>query len=273
MKQRFIILLIFTLFTSNLFSQNTLQEFIIEKDNNPQAFYKSQGCTPDDGVIVFNTTIPDLKFNMPDTPNRLKKVTAFDKANSRYVICLQPTDTEIGGIFKYTIDITATGYKLSSISVNDVTPGITKYYKVNPKEDPEKKKLLKQISELEKTKTARQSIFIDLLGPGMLSLNYEYLFRLNSGNKISTGAMVGLISMSPQINYMLGKKSHHFELGGGLGYAYLMLDESQFSYNFRIGYRYQRQRGGFLFRFGLTPTTSYLGDLIPMVGISLGGSF
>jgi hypothetical protein len=137
MKQKITILLLFALFAGNMFSQNTqsttLNEFVIEKDNNPQVFYKSQGCTPNDGVIVFNTTIPNLKFAMPDTPRRLRSVPAFDKANNRYVLCLQPTDTEIGGYTKYSIDIIAAGYKNAIIDVREVHAGETQYFKINPK--------------------------------------------------------------------------------------------------------------------------------------------
>jgi hypothetical protein len=135
MKLKITVLLAFAFWASNLFSQTrgVLNEFVIEKDDSPQAFYKSQGCTPNDGVIVFNTTIPNLQFTMPDAPLRLRNVSAFDKANSRYVLCLQPTDTEIGGYTKYSIDISATGYKNDIIDVREVRAGKVQYFKINPK--------------------------------------------------------------------------------------------------------------------------------------------
>ncbi|MDR1631666.1 MAG: outer membrane beta-barrel protein [Dysgonamonadaceae bacterium] len=135
MKLKITILAIVTFLSGSLFSQTrgVLNEFVIEKGNSPQVFYKSQGCTPNDGVIVFNTTIPNLQFSMPDAPRRLRTVSAFDKANSRYVLCLQPTDTEIGGYTKYSIDISTAGYKSTIIDVREVRAGETQYFKINPK--------------------------------------------------------------------------------------------------------------------------------------------
>jgi len=134
-----LILLIFELcFTVCVFSQTTLQEFVIEKDDNPpsQIFYMNKGCTPDVGVIVFYTTIPELKFSMPDTPNRLKNVSTFDKENNCYVLCVQPTDTRIGGIAQYSIAITGAGYKpMPALMVSSISPGITQYFNIKLKDD------------------------------------------------------------------------------------------------------------------------------------------
>ena len=119
-----------------VFSQGNLREFIVEKDDNPQVFYKGQGCTPNDGVIVFYTTIPDLKFSMPDTPNRLKRISAFDRGNNCYVLCVQPTDTKIGGIMQYSIAITGSSYKpMPAFMVNSITAGVAQYFKIKIEED------------------------------------------------------------------------------------------------------------------------------------------
>jgi len=120
MKQYLILMLFMLLAIAKSFSQGVLQEFVINKDDSPQAFYKSIGCTPDDGVIVFNTVIRNLRFSMPDTPNRLKNVPYFNENDNFYVLCVQPTDGVIGGINKYSIDITATGYKKITIDVTEV---------------------------------------------------------------------------------------------------------------------------------------------------------
>ena len=119
-----------------VFSQGNLREFIVEKDDNPQVFYKGQGCTPNDGVIVFYTTVQDLKFSMPDTPNRLKRVSAFDRENNCYVLCVQPTDTKIGGIMQYSIAITGSSYKpMPAFMVNSITAGVAQYFKIKIEED------------------------------------------------------------------------------------------------------------------------------------------
>ena len=151
------IILILNLFTTVLgFSQNTLFEFTVEKDDNPQVFYKGKGCTPDDGVIVFYTTIPDLKFTMPDTPNRLKKVSDFDTVNNCYVLCVQPTDSKIGGIIRYSISITANGFKpMPAFMVSGINPGIAQYYSIKLKDEWKSafESLQKEIAELKEHNT------------------------------------------------------------------------------------------------------------------------
>jgi hypothetical protein len=135
MRLKIILFLLFLFLAGNLFSQGILNEFVIEKDDNPEVFYKSKGCTPDDGVIVFYTTIPNLKFSMPDTPSRLKNTPVFDKTNNCYVLCVQPNDNEIGGITKYSIDITAEGYKRGIVEDIKVQVNNTQSFTINPKID------------------------------------------------------------------------------------------------------------------------------------------
>ena len=152
MKHCFIILLLEFCCTALVLSQGTLREFVVEKDDNPlipQVIYR--GCTPDDGVIVFYTSIPDLKFSMPDTPNRLKNVSPFDRENNCYVLCIQPTDTRIGGIMQYSIDITGNEYKpISALMVSSLNAGVTQYFNIKPKYDLQSaiERLEKEIAEL-----------------------------------------------------------------------------------------------------------------------------
>ena len=137
MKHNFIILLFELCSTVCVFSQGTLQEFVIEKDgnDNPPVIYKSKGCTPDVGVIVFYTSIPDLNFSLPDTPSRLKNVSAFDKINNCYVLCMQPTDTKIGGIMQYSVAVTGTGYKpIPAFMISGIKAGIAQYFNIKLKE-------------------------------------------------------------------------------------------------------------------------------------------
>jgi outer membrane protein OmpA-like peptidoglycan-associated protein len=158
MKQKIIILCIAAFFAGDLFAQG-LNEFVIGKDYNSQeVFHKSQGCTPQDGVIVFNTTIPNLKFAMVDTPNRLKNVPAFDTKNNCYVLCVQPTDKNIGGITKYSIDIMAEGYKRAIIDINEVHATETQYFTVKSNKDilQELEELKQRLANIE-NKTVSQS--------------------------------------------------------------------------------------------------------------------
>jgi len=154
MKHCFIILLLELCSTALVLSQGTLREFVVEKDDSkqvPQVIYKDKGCTPDDGVIVFYTSIPDLKFSMPDTPNRLKNVSPFDRENNCYVLCVQPTDTRIGGIMLYSISITGNEYKpISAFMVSGITSGAAQYFKIKIEEDWKSafERLEKKIAEL-----------------------------------------------------------------------------------------------------------------------------
>ena len=139
MKYCLILLLFELCSTVWVFSQDTLREFTIEKDDreNDETIVFYPNCSPGDGVIVFYTTIPDLKFNLPNTPSRLKNVSAFDRLRNRYVLCLQPTDTTIGGFTKYSIEITGTGYKPEpAYQVSGIKPGLAQYFKINPKNPP-----------------------------------------------------------------------------------------------------------------------------------------
>ena len=135
MKHCLIIWLLALCSTAWVFPQGTLREFVVEKDDNPliPQVIIYRGCTPDDGVIVFYTTIPDLKFSMPDTPSRLKNVSPFDRENNCYVLCVQPTDTRIGGIMQYSIDITGNTFKpMIAFMVSSITSGVAQYFKINP---------------------------------------------------------------------------------------------------------------------------------------------
>lgn len=135
MKKIYLILLFAAGSAISVFSQTALNEFVVTKDENPpRVFYKSEGCTPSDGVLVFYTTIPNLKFDMPDTPGRLKNVSAFDPENNQYVLCVQPTDKTIGGITKYNLSITANNFKpMPAYTVININAAEPQYFRIDPK--------------------------------------------------------------------------------------------------------------------------------------------
>jgi len=146
-----LILILFALVAIPIFSQG---ELVIEKyDGTQDVFFKSKGCTPEDGVIVFYTDFSNLKFNMPDTPKRIRNISAFDKEKNCYVLCIQPTDKTLGGIAKYSIDITADEYIPITLDIKDVSVGNTQYFTINSKNDSTKveiEKLKSQQAELKK---------------------------------------------------------------------------------------------------------------------------
>lgn len=153
-----LILILFALVTIPMFSQG---ELVIEKYNGAQdVFYKSKGCTPEDGVIVFYTEFANLKFTMPDTPKRLRNVSTFDKEKNCYVLCIQPTDTKLGGIAKYSIDITAEGYIPSTFEVKDVRVGEAQYFTISSQNDPmiEIEKLKKEVAEMKKLQEGKSNV-------------------------------------------------------------------------------------------------------------------
>ena len=91
---------------------------------------------------------------------------------------------------------------------------------------------------------------------------------------------------------MIGRSRHHLELGVGFSPKYyadskLEIGSTGFAFDryrftsavpFRLGYRYQKPDGGFLFRAGLMPTRSFNPERVRKWtlfygGISLGMSF
>jgi len=121
--------------TTLAFSQEILQELLIETSDPPSVTKIYRKCGMDNGVIVFNTTIPDLQFSIPDAPNRLKDVS-YSKDDNCYVLCVQPTDTTIGGYTGYIIEIKGKNYKSERYSVSDVKPIQAQYFKINQKVNP-----------------------------------------------------------------------------------------------------------------------------------------
>lgn len=136
------------------------------------------------------------------------------------------------------------------------------------------------------TNAKRNTVYIDILGPGgYYSLSFDRLFRVNKKNKnsISIGFEIAGITkpyfstyIPTSYNILFGKKNRHLELGIGLTFGLErmyhqsfysapqlpvghLLEEVDHSINFdlwalpRIGYRYQKENGGFFFRISLTP--------------------
>lgn len=126
------------------------------------------------------------------------------------------------------------------------------------------------------------SIYLELGGnSGFYSINYDYTFSLSESTKLAAGAGLGyykthsyaegpvptiknLFFITPEANFMFGKKSHHFETG-----VSLLLFQIP---TLRVGYRYQPAKGGFLFRAGFTPFITGL-DFTPWGGLSFGYTF
>ena len=137
-----------------------------------------------------------------------------------------------------------------------------------------------EIDKASYKKIKHHSIYVELGGNSVLySLNYDYTFSLSKSCKLAIGSgfeylILGsykdsdtpqdkpFLFVTPAVNFLLGKKSHHLEVG--ISAIYFSMPSA------RIGYRYQPAKGGFLFRVGYTPML--MGPL-HWCGISFGYTF
>jgi hypothetical protein len=137
--------------------------------------------------------------------------------------------------------------------------------------------------------TNRNSLYLELAGnAGYYSINYDIIFyqkgnfKIDWRNGFSLLPIINLPIFFPfEVNTLFGKSKHHLECG--LGYTpVIFLGETDKKYRdiflFRLGYRYQKPEGGFLFRMGFTPGISNINEdaeyrFGPWFGISIGKSF
>jgi hypothetical protein len=150
-------------------------------------------------------------------------------------------------------------------------------------------------------KLSRNAIHLELAGPGVLySVNFEHHFTaklsLRAGLSIWSIDSLDLIllqiknfkfrSFPVMVNYLIGKKSSHLELGLGIQpvfmkgefdvFYFIHADEQDKGSGIlglsTIGYRYQKDEGGLIFRIGVNPVISSDG-IYPAAGLSLGYGF
>ena len=144
-----------------------------------------------------------------------------------------------------------------------------------------------QFNSSDSTQKKIRSLFLEFLGPSnLIGISYDSRFspRTSFGYRIGVSYFAGgessLFGTSSnygiffpvEVNYLLGKKKHKFEIGTGveIGYCskkvnYLDLKSEKditestriYGYYFysNIGYRYQAYNG-FQFRIGINPTFS-----------------
>ena len=115
-------------------AQDRMNEFVvtIDESHNPMTIYSSYGATPNDGVVIINSTISDLEFSILSVNDgRLRKVVQ-DKDNNRYLLIIQPNDINYK---QYTITIKANGFLRGKIDSVVVKAGLSSGYIVNPKYD------------------------------------------------------------------------------------------------------------------------------------------
>lgn len=132
-----------------------------------------------------------------------------------------------------------------------------------------------------------ESFYFELIGnTGAHSFNFDLLF--SSGLGFRAGAVLDQqqrcgfnycytetsgMSFVMTFNRMTAKPGHRFETGFGIvgGSQQVMVSPSRRGVAFTgtVGYRYQPEERGFVFRAGFTPAFT-LGWIYPRVGVSLG---
>jgi len=127
------------------------------------------------------------------------------------------------------------------------------------------------------------SVYLEIGGSSLFySLNYDYTLRITNGLNLAVGSGFAYSPRSmadyqgytfviaPACNLLFGYSSHHAETG--LALLSWGTVESTFL-SARIGYRYQRPSGGFLFRIGYTPIFDGYDGFMPWAGVSFGYTF
>ena len=142
------------------------------------------------------------------------------------------------------------------------------------------------------TQTAAKSVYFELGGAGLATVNYDMRFQKKNdgfGFKVGIGGFKvdeeNALFVPLGVNYLIGKdERNYFEVG--LGVTIVTIKEivynngtptndrfsSTFGHAF-FGYRLQPKDGGFLFRAGLTPIFNRDGFIPYWAGVSFGYKF
>lgn len=158
----------------------------------------------------------------------------------------------------------------------------------------------------DKKNNIQHTMFLELFGSAnnLYNITYDCSFKLAEKHKLAVATGIGLlpfeinryfdpyVSISLQVNYLIGRKNSHFEIGTGITNLLLFY---QITYNYgnnreiewgnynmfgiplRIGYRYQSDNGGVFWKFALVPTyyhnDYYYFPIHPFAGAAIGYTF
>jgi hypothetical protein len=135
--------------------------------------------------------------------------------------------------------------------------------------------------------SSAQSMYVELGGPGLASLNFDTRFTKGEngkfGGRVGVGGFTidgsGVIFLPVGVNYLLGNDSkNYFELGAGVtpvfGTGDLAGDNFSSTFGHLLfGYRMQPKDGGFTFRAFISPVFGN-GFFVPYYGgVSFGYKF
>lgn len=136
--------------------------------------------------------------------------------------------------------------------------------------------------------TAAKSIYFELGGPGLTSVNFDTRFARKENG---LGARIGVGGFSIDgsaalfipvgVNYLIGKDTkNYFEVGAGVTPLIATNDFSDDGDVFKttfghlnFGYRYQPDKPGFTFRAGVTPIFGSFGFFPYYASVSFGYKF
>jgi hypothetical protein len=136
-----------------------------------------------------------------------------------------------------------------------------------------------------------QSVYTELLGRGIFyTINYEHNFsKAVHGwrSQIGMGYLpTSLISVPVSATYVLGRASHHLEIGGGATYfgGYIWGDDDKFNPAINLQalayYRYEKPGSKFYFKLGIPITIAeidlgkrFIFTAWPWVGAGIGYNF
>ncbi len=144
------------------------------------------------------------------------------------------------------------------------------------------------LSKFINAQTAAKSVYFELGGAGLASVNYDMRFQKKDdglGFKVGVGGFdvdgTQALFIPVGFNYLLGKdQRNYFEIGLGVTFVSINEDyfysQDRFSTTFGhafFGYRLQPKNGGFLFRAGITPIFNKDGFVPYWAGVSFGYKF
>jgi len=141
------------------------------------------------------------------------------------------------------------------------------------------------ISSLLTHAQAAKSMYFELGGPGLASINFDTRFSNREdglGGRIGIGGFSvdggGAVFVPLGLNYLLSKDSrNYFEMGAGVTPVFISgTDGGDFSSTFGhmvFGYRLQPRNGGFMFRAFICPVFGQFGFVPYYAGLSFGYKF
>jgi hypothetical protein len=143
-----------------------------------------------------------------------------------------------------------------------------------------------QKNDADKEVPAAKSVFGEIGGPGIFSVNYDQRFKGQKGLGFRAGIggigflTAGIFAFPVGLNYLSGSNGNYFEFGAGVSAVTISDGTNFFSNNssavlgyLNIGYRYQPEKKGFTGRVFVCPLFNKEGFFPFYGGISAGYKF